>query len=172
MRYADCPTVTVATVVDAPLPDVWAIVSDVSLPTRFSTELTAVEWLDQDGGPVLGARFIGRSTHPAIGEWETTCEVTALEPRRVFEWSVRGVDGDLSSIWSFWLAEHEREVVLEHRFQMGPGRSGLNVAIDRMPDKEEQIVARRLAEHRANMERTVAGVKELAESARGEGAST
>jgi hypothetical protein len=32
-----------------------------------------------------------------------------------------------------------------------------------MPDKEERIVARRLSEHRANMERTLAGIKELAE---------
>jgi hypothetical protein len=48
---------------------------------------------------------------------------------------------------------------------MGPGRGGLNYAIERMPDKEERIVARRMDEHRVNMERVVAGVKELAESA-------
>jgi hypothetical protein len=48
---------------------------------------------------------------------------------------------------------------------MGPGRGGLNYAIERMPDKEERIVDRRMKEHRLNMERVVAGVKELAESA-------
>jgi hypothetical protein len=47
---------------------------------------------------------------------------------------------------------------------MGPGRGGLNYAIERMPDKEERIVARRLDEHRSNMERMVSGVKQLAES--------
>ena len=53
---------------------------------------------------------------------------------------------------------------LDYWFQMGPGRGGLNYAIEAMPDKEERIVARRLGEHRANMERVLAGVKELAES--------
>ena len=57
-----------------------------------------------------------------------------------------------------------RSVHLEFWFQMGPGRGGLNFAIERMPDKEERIVARRMEEHRLNMERVVAGVKELAES--------
>jgi hypothetical protein len=32
-----------------------------------------------------------------------------------------------------------------------------------MPDKEERIVARRLAEHEANMRRCVEGIKSLAE---------
>ena len=43
----------------------------------------------------------------------------------------------------------------------------MNYAIERMPDKEERIVDRRMKEHRLNMERVVAGVKELAESAGG-----
>jgi hypothetical protein len=34
-----------------------------------------------------------------------------------------------------------------------------------MPDKEERIIARRLDEHRANMQRTLEGIKALAESA-------
>ena len=42
---------------------------------------------------------------------------------------------------------------------MGPARSGINLAIDAMPDKESKILHRRLAEHRANMEATLAGIK-------------
>jgi hypothetical protein len=34
-----------------------------------------------------------------------------------------------------------------------------------MPDKEERIVARRQAEHAANMQATVDGIKALAEAA-------
>jgi len=33
-----------------------------------------------------------------------------------------------------------------------------------MPDKESKILRRRLAEHRANMERTLVGIKETAEA--------
>ena len=35
--------------------------------------------------------------------------------------------------------------------------------IEATPDEEERIVARRLAEHEANMRRCLAGIKQLAE---------
>ena len=42
MKYADCPTVSVSTTVAAAAADVWGIVSDITLPNRFSTEVRAV----------------------------------------------------------------------------------------------------------------------------------
>ena len=68
------------------------------------------------------------------------------------------------------LAVHDRRAGdgharLEYWFQMGPGRGGLNYAIEAMPDKEERIVARRMEEHRVNMARVLDGVKALAEGA-------
>ena len=85
----------------------------------------------------------------------------------MFEWTVLGAGEETSSIWRFTISPVERGTVeLEMWFQMGPGRGGLNFAIDRMPDKEERIVARRLSEHTANMERTLAGIKQLGEAAR------
>jgi len=168
MKYADCPTASVSTDIAAPPAVVWALVSDIGLSSRFSTEVSRTEWLDGADGPVLGARFVGHSAHDAIGEWSTTCIVTAFEPEHVFEWSVIGRDDDVSSIWRYTMTDRgDGPVDLEFWFQMGPGRGGLNYAIDRMPDKEERIVARRMEEHRRNMERVVAGVKELAESAEG-----
>ena len=44
---------------------------------------------------------------------------------------------------------------------LGPGPSGLTPAIKAMPDKEERIIARRLAEHEANMRRCLDGIKNL-----------
>jgi hypothetical protein len=165
MKYADCPTVTVSTDVAAPAAAVWALVSDIGLSSRFSTEVGGAEWLDGAGGPALDARFVGHSAHDAIGEWSTTCIVTGFDPPRLFEWSVVGRDGDVSSIWRYTITDGaEGGVHLDYWFQMGPGRGGLNFAIERMPDKEERIVARRIEEHRANMERVVAGVKDLAEA--------
>ena len=166
MKYADCPTASVSIDVAAPPAVVWALVSDIGLSSRFSTEVSRTEWLDGVDGPALGARFVGHSAHDAIGEWSTTCIVTAFEPEHVFEWSVIGRDDDVSSIWRYTITDRgDGRVDLEFWFQMGPGRGGLNDAIERMPDKEERIVARRMKEHRLNMERVVAGVKELAESA-------
>lgn len=166
MRYADCPTVLVTIEIAAPRATVWALVSDIGLSSRFSTEVSGADWLDPHDGPVLGARFVGHSAHDAIGDWTTTCVVTGYDEPRRFEWSVIGRDGDVSSIWRYTLDDLDGgSVRLDHWFQMGPGRGGLNFAIEAMPDKEERIVDRRLDEHRVNMERVVAGVKELAESA-------
>lgn len=165
MKYADCPTTSVSIDVMAAPATVWALVSDIGLSSRFSSEVSRTEWLDGVDGPALGARFVGHSAHDAIGEWSTTCVVTAFEPEHVFEWSVIGRDDDVSSIWRYTISGDDGGPVhLEFWFQMGPGRGGLNFAIDRMPDKEERIVARRMEEHRLNMERVVAGVKELAET--------
>jgi hypothetical protein len=165
MRYADRPTVSVSVPIAASGSAVWALVSDISLPTRFSSEIKEVTWLEDRDAPAVGARFAGRSEHGAIGTWRTECEVTVAEPDRCFEWVV-GTPEDPSAVWRFTIqpAADGSGVVLEQWFQMGPARSGLNQAIDAMPDKEERIVARRLEEHRANMQRTVEGVKALAES--------
>ena len=166
MKYAECPTETVSVEIDAPSAAVWDLVSDIGLSSRFSTEVSGADWLDGLDGPELGARFAGQSAHDAIGEWTTTCVVTGFESERVFEWSVIGRDGDVSSIWRYTMIDRgDGSVDLEFWFQMGPGRGGLNYAIERMPDKEERIIDRRMKEHRLNMERVVAGVKELAESA-------
>ena len=167
MKYADCPTVTVSADIDAPAGAVWDLVSDIGLSARFSSEVSGAEWLDGTSGPALDARFVGHSAHDAIGSWSTTCIVTGFEPHRLFEWSVIGRDGDVSSIWRYTISgPGDGPVHLDYWFQMGPGRGGLNYAIEAMPDIEERIVARRLAEHRTNMERVVHGVKELAEEAR------
>ena len=165
MRYADCPTVSVDVVIAGSAAAVWALVSDITLPSRFSSELAAAEWLGDDSSPRIGARFAGRSQHAAIGGWQTECVITACEPPRCFEWCVGDPDSP-SSIWRFTITEAgvaPGSVRLEQWFQMGPARSGLNMAIDAMPEKEERIVARRLGEHRANMEANLAGIKVLVE---------
>jgi hypothetical protein len=53
--------------------------------------------------------------------------------------------------------------VIEQSVRVGPGRSGLNRAIDAMPDKEQKIVLVRLRDFEAAMTRNLAAIKELAE---------
>ena len=158
MKYADGPTVEVEVVVDAPPAAVWSLVSDVSTPVRFSEELQEVRWIDEQ-------RFVGRSHHAAIGDWETTCTVVDSEPERVFGWVV-GDPAHPSASWRFTLEPDGDRTVLRQWMRMGPAPSGLNIAIDARPDKEERIIARRLEEHRANMTTTVEGIKRLCESGR------
>ena len=163
MRYADGPTVEVETLIDAPIERVWELISDISMPARFSAELLAAEWLDDPGEEALGRRFAGRSRHPAAGEWGTICTVTQWDPGRVFGWAV-GDPAFPSASWRFQLAPEGAGTRLKQSARLGPAPSGLTPAIEAMPDKEERIVARRLDEHRANMAATLAGIKELAEA--------
>jgi hypothetical protein len=158
MKYADGPTVEVQTVIEAPPAAVWALVSDISTPTRFSEELQEVRWIDDQ-------QFVGRSHHPAIGGWETTCTVVTRRREREFGWVV-GDPAHPSAAWRFTLEPADGGTLLRQWMRMGPAPSGLTSAIEARPDKEERIVARRLDEHRANMQATVDGIKRLAESPR------
>jgi len=162
MRYADGPTTEAEVLIQAPVDRVWELVSDIEIPTRFSTELKGVKWLDGDAAAV-GARFAGRNAHAAAGEWETECVVTVCEPGRSFAWAVGDPDFP-SATWRFDLEQEPGGVRLRQMAQLGPAPSGLTPAIEAMPEKEERIVARRLAEHQANMQATVDGVKTLAEA--------
>jgi uncharacterized membrane protein len=161
-RYADKPTVEVQTWIDAPLQRVWEIVSDVELMPTMSSELQSVEWLDGACGPAVGARFIGRSEHEALGVWSTTSHVIECEPQRVLAWAVED-PANPTAIWRFRLQPKDGGTELSQWMQMGPARSGLSFAIDRMPDKEQKIVFVRMREFEQNMTSTLAHIKRLAE---------
>jgi uncharacterized protein YndB with AHSA1/START domain len=163
VRFVDGPEVQVEVLIDAPAERVWALVSDIGLPARFSSELREAHWLDPDDRARPGARFVGRNGHPAAGEWETTSVVTAAEPGVRFAWAV-GEEANPAATWGFDLAPQGSGVRLRQWARLGPGPSGLTPAIAAMPDKEERIIERRLEEHRANMQATVEGIKALAES--------
>jgi uncharacterized membrane protein len=161
-RYADKPTVEVQTWIAAPPRRVWEIVSDVELMPTMSSELQSVEWLDGAGGPSVGARFMGRSKHEALGEWATTSHVIECEPERVLAWAVVDPQNP-TAIWRFRLQPKDGGTELSQWMQMGPGRSGLSFAIDRMPDKEQKIVFVRMREFEQNMTETLGHIKKLAE---------
>jgi hypothetical protein len=163
MRYADGPGVGVEVRIDAPPARVWELVSDIELPARFSEELQGAEWLDGATGPALGATFRGTNRHQAIGEWQTASVLVACEPGVAFAWAV-GEPDNPSASWRYDLSPSGDGTLLRYSCVLGPAPSGLSAAIERMPDKEERIIERRLDEHRANMQRVVDGIKQLAEA--------
>jgi hypothetical protein len=161
MRYDEGPTAEAELVVNAPLERVWTLVTDINLPARFSSEFRGATW--QDDGPAVGARFVGRNWHEAMGEWETVSIVNRFEPMREFGWCVTDLD-EPSSTWWFELEPVSEGIRVRQGARMGPAPSGLSIAISAMPDKEERIVARRLEEFEANMRATLEGIKHLAEN--------
>ncbi len=167
VKYADGPTTEAEVAIEAPPSAVWPLLIDINTPAAFSEEFQGADWLDPvEGEPDLGARFRGRNQHDVVGEWSATCTVSTVETGRVFEWTVAGGDPPQKAArWRFDLSPvNGGSSRLRFSAEMGPGPSGLTPAIERMPDREEDIVARRLSEWNANMVRTIEGIKALAEN--------
>jgi hypothetical protein len=161
-RYADKPTVEVHTWIDAAPARVWQVVSDIGLMPTMSNELQAVEWLDGANEASVGARFVGHSKHEALGEWATTSEIIECDAERAFAWAVENRDNP-TAIWRFSLLPKDGGTELTQWMQLGPGRSGLSFAIDRMPEKEQKIVFVRMREFEQNMAVTLEHIKRLVE---------
>jgi uncharacterized protein YndB with AHSA1/START domain len=160
MKFADGPSVEVDTYVDAPPERVWTVVVDLTRMGEWSSENKGGEWMD--GEPALGGRFRGVNQREDF-KWETVSVVTQFTPPLIFEWRVGDPDNPAAT-WRYELQPEGGGTRLRQRADVGPGPSGLTMAIDRMPDKEERIVARRCDELRANMTATVEGIKAAAES--------
>ncbi|MEV0116696.1 SRPBCC family protein [Streptomyces sp. NPDC050844] len=162
-RYADTPTAEARREIAASPERVWELVADIGLMPTLSAELRSVEWLDGATSPTTGARFIGRSEHASFGAWETTSYVVECEAPRVFAWAVEDPENP-SAVWRFSLrARDDGGTDLTQWMQLGPGRSGLSFAIDRMPEKEQKIVFVRMREFERNMAATLDAIKKLAE---------
>ena len=161
-RHSDGAGTVVEVDVKAPAPVVWPYVVDISFGAQFSEEFTGARWAPSAAGPALGAKFVGSNTHPAIGEWDMTCFVNRYEEGREFGWVTSDPDNP-GARWRFELSSIAGATRLRHSLVIGPGPSGVTAAIERMPDKEPRILARRIDEHRANMQKVVDGIKAAAE---------
>lgn len=158
---SDQPGTWVEIDIAAPPARVWALVTDIDLPARFSDEFLGATWQGEALQP--GASFSGRNRHPAIGEWEVESFVEVVDPDRSFGWATidRSSPG---SRWRFDLEPIESGTRLRFAMSIGPGPSGISIAIEAMPHMEPRILHRRLLEHHGNMLRTIAGVKAIAEA--------
>jgi hypothetical protein len=166
--YRDCPTVEVEVRFPADPAEVWSLVSDISLPTATSSELYDVEWLDGATGPRPGARFLGRNRSDHIGEWESISTVVEADPDRRFVWEVAAAPGGALPVgepWARWGFEVDPDpdgalVRVRQWARLGPGPSGMTLFIESAPEREARLVGGRLKGWRADMERTLALVRE------------
>jgi uncharacterized protein YndB with AHSA1/START domain len=165
MRYADGPTAEATVHIAAPPETVWRLVSDIHFLSTLSQEVKAVEWVEGHAEPpAVGCWFLGHNTHPNVGEWTTRNQVVACDPPRAFGWDT-GKDPEApAASWRFHLTPHEGGTELRQWARLGPGWSNLVTVIESMPEKEERIVARRLADFQAGIDANLAGIKEIAEN--------
>jgi len=163
VSLADGPGTVVEVDIKAPIAKIWELVTDINLPARFSSEFLGAEWTNGTSGPALGGTFSGRNTHEAIGTWSVRCFVDVFSDGTAFGWCTSDA-ANPGARWRFELESIAGSVRLRHSMIMGPGPSGISAAITAMPDKEPRILARRVREHRDNMQAVVDGIKALAES--------
>lgn len=159
MRHRDQPTVEAVRRLSCDIDTAWRCVTDISLPTRTSAELTAVEWLDGADHVAVGARFAGRNRNRHFGEWETVCEVVEVEPGRRWVWNVL-TPGGVGATWAFEVEPASEGCLVRQWARMGPGPSGITIAINGQPDKEARIVQRRLEEWLQSMQANLAYIAE------------
>lgn len=156
------PEASASVDIAAPPERVWEVVVDVTLMPQWSTELQSVHWDDGHDQARLGAKFIGRNRHPAVGEWTTQSEIVVFDPPRAFGWAVGGPENPVAT-WTFELCPTDAGTRLDYIAQIGPGPSGVTMLIERDPHRAQEIVAGRLAQFREGMRATLEGIRERAE---------
>ena len=161
MRMSDRPTVEVESFIDARPARVWELVTDIDLVGHWSPEYQGGEWLEGATGAAVGARFKGRNKR-GEREWETVSTVVEAESDRSFAWAVGDPD-NAAATWRFDLTPEGTGTRVRQHVELGPGPSGFTARIAEVPDREEEIIASRTAEHRRNMQTTLQGLKAAAE---------
>lgn len=140
----------------------WPLVSDPSVPARFSTELEEAAFLEGSGAEV-GAVIEGRNVNGGF-EWTTHSTVVVCDPPRCFAWATGGAEAPAAT-WTFLVEDAVGGATLTHSVVLHEGQQPLASAIEAEPDRAAAIVQDRLAVLLVSMERTVSGIAGLAESA-------
>ncbi|WP_433468959.1 hypothetical protein [Spirillospora sp. CA-128828] len=86
------------------------------------------------------------------------------EVPRVFAWAVEDPEHP-TAIWRFTLHPQDGRTRLNQWTQIGSARSGLSLAIDHVPEKEQKIVSVRMREFENGIIATLAAIKQRTESA-------
>ncbi|WP_433281524.1 nitroreductase family protein [Pseudonocardia xinjiangensis] len=167
--------------IDATPEQLWPLVTDITLPGRFSGEAVTATW-DEGQRPGLGSTFHGSnatrdSGHPTInvlfagptGEmaWTTPCHVVRWEPGRAFVYNVGLTAEKPWAQWRFTLSPLAGTGTrVSHSMVMCTEGSGTSAATTQYPDQAAEIIVGRFLTIRDNLRRTLEGIKQLAEANR------
>ncbi|WP_305094568.1 SRPBCC family protein [Prescottella sp. R16] len=163
MRLRDTPTVEVSTRLGCSPEQAWALVTDISLPTRAAGELQRVEWLDGATGVAVGARFRGHNSNEAMGDWHTDSEIVEVEDGRRWVWQVGESDAPFA-VWGFEVDPDGDGATVRQWGKIGTGRSPLTAFVEQHPEQEAAIVAHRMSVWRQGMTANLAMLTQLVDS--------
>jgi len=160
----------------------WPLISDITLPGKFSTEAVTATWTDPETAPGAGSEFTGTNHlgdtettgHPEIdrlvnqltegGTWQTTCRITEWRPNREFAYTVADANGKPSAHWRFTLQPLiGGNTRVTHQVRVGPGISGSSLALMQAGSDPQEIITGRFLSVRENIARTLNGIRRLAE---------
>ena len=133
------------------------LVSDVTRTGEWSPVCKAC-WWDEGAGPTVGSWFTGRNETPTR-VWETRSQIAVADRGREFAWLV---GGNLVR-WSFTFEPVEGGTRLTESWEFLP--AGLARFDERFGENAPAEVADRTAAAHDGIPRTLAAIKQVAESA-------
>jgi ribosome-associated toxin RatA of RatAB toxin-antitoxin module len=148
--------------VSSPPKDVYALVTDIARMGEWSPECVGAEWINE-GGPTVGASFHGQNRRDT-NEWTTPNTVIAADEGREFAWVVGTADFRVCT-WRYALAPEGDGTRLTESFELGKEEVGFaSMVLERPADERPQMIEARRAQLVADMEQTLARLKDVAEA--------
>ncbi|MDO9457167.1 SRPBCC family protein [Nocardioides sp.] len=106
--------------IEAPVAEVWALVSDVTRIGEFSPETFEARWTRGSTGPEVGASFAGHVKRNGIGPtYWAPCTVTKYVEGELFEFSV-GTGSITLNNWGYRLAAAGAGTDVTEYFRLQP----------------------------------------------------
>jgi uncharacterized protein YndB with AHSA1/START domain len=110
------PTAESTIVVEASAALVWEIVADVTRIPEWSPVCHRVEWLDEPGTAVVGARFRGHNKLNGA-RWARDCTITEAEPGKVLAFSTL-FKGQESTRWRYRFEQDGSTTTVSEAYQI------------------------------------------------------
>lgn len=149
------PTAQSSIDIAAPPELVYDIVSDIENQPKWAAETERCKWLGDATGPAVGAKFRGVNKHKGR-VWAMGCKVTDADPGKRFAFRV-GLAGVPTAHWRYEIeptADGCRVTESTRRLSPKIPTAAVNLALG-IKDRDEH--------NQANIEKTLAQLKEYAE---------
>ena len=107
-----------STLIDAPIEEVWNVISDVTRVGEWSVECRGCEWVGGADSPFPGAQFRGRNRRGSM-RWTRLNQVDRAEPPHTLVWRTVARFPYLDSVeWQLNLSEEGQRTRVTEGFQI------------------------------------------------------